>query len=250
MIKLRPVAAPPELTDDVVKALTDEYKATDRAVWQKNYICETLLKSSYNKCCFSECKLNEEGKYDEVEHFHPKSLYPDEVVSWNNLLPINKACNIAKGDHDTKIEPIINPRFDDPKEHLYFRGYRFYGKTELGRRTIDVVGLNDWEMWVTPRFEVGKGVFDLLEALADLAHLYDNNPNKTVRSRNRLLTSFRGLMVEGTEKYIYSATVATTLLNEEKYYEVKEILVRNGLWDASFEHIEDQIRYCALDTKP
>lgn len=249
MIKLRPVAAPLELTNDVVKTLTDEYKATDKAVWQKKYIAEALLNSSHHKCCFSECKLNEEGKYDEVEHFHPKSLYPDEVVSWDNLLPINKACNVAKGDHDTKAEPIINPRFDDPKEHLYFRGYRFYGKTELGKRTIDVVGLNDWEMWVTPRFEIGKGVFTIMDTLTKLAHIYDATPNKTIRSRNRLLASFRGLMMEGTEEYIYSATVATTLLNEEKYYEVKNIFVRNDLWDTSFEHLEEQIRYCALDTK-
>ena len=56
-------------------------------------------------------------------------------------------------------------------------------------------------------------------------------------------------MAEGTEKYIYSATVATTILNEERYYEVREVLVRNGLWDDSFEHLEEQVRYCALDTK-
>lgn len=248
MIKLRPVAAPSELTDDLVKLLTDEYKKTEKAVWQKEFIGKALLDSSHNKCCFSECKLNEEGKYDEVEHFHPKSLYPDEVVFWNNLLPINKACNVAKGDHDTKAEPIINPRFDDPKKHLYLKGYRFYGKTELGIRTIDVVGLNDWAMWVTPRFEIGKGIFELLESVGDLARNYDINQNKPTITRNRLISRLRGLMVEGTEKYIYSATTATILLNEERYHEIKEIFQRNNLWNDVFQQLEGQMYYCALDT--
>lgn len=125
MIKLRPATAPPELTEELIQSLTDEYKATGKAVWQKAFFGKALLSSSHNKCCFSECRLNEEGKYDEVEHFHPKSLYPDEVVVWTNLLPISKACNIAKSDHDTKSEPIINPYTDDPKDHIYIKGYRF-----------------------------------------------------------------------------------------------------------------------------
>ncbi|GAB4004961.1 hypothetical protein GCM10028808_03690 [Spirosoma migulaei] len=250
MIKLQPVAAPSELTDDVVQALTDEYKRTDKAVWQKEFIGKALLQSSHNKCCFSESKLNEEGKYDEVEHFHPKSLYPDEVLSWSNLLPINKACNVAKGDHDTKVEPIINPYSDDPKQHLYLKAYRLYGKTELGQRTIDVIDLNNWESWVVPRFDIGKGVFELLEAIFDLAKAYDTGLKTSVISRNRITSRLRGLMIEGTEKYAYSATVATILLNEELYYEVKTILLRHSLWNDSFSTLEDQMRYCALDTKP
>ncbi|AQG81229.1 hypothetical protein [Spirosoma montaniterrae] len=250
MIKLQPAPIPAELTKEVIQALTDEYKRTDKAVWQKEYIGKALLNSSYNKCCFSECKLNEEGKYDEIEHYHPKSLYPDEVVSWSNLLPINKACNTAKGNHDTKLEPIINPYLDDPKDHFYFKGYRFYGKTDVGRRTIDVVNLNDWETWVVPRFEVGKGVHEILEAVLELARNYDTGRSNSTRSRNNLLSRLRGIMIEGTEKYVYSATVATLLLNEEMYQEIKIILIRNGLWNENFSSIEKQMRYCALDTKP
>ncbi len=249
MIKLRSATAPAELTDEVVQALTDEYKKTDKAVWQKEFIGKALLDSSHNKCCFSECKLNEEGKYDEVEHFHPKSLYPDEVVSWSNLLPINKACNTAKGDHDTKAEPIINPYIDDPKEHLYLKDYRFYDKTELGRKTIDVVGLNDWEMWVVPRFNVGKGVYEMLEAICELAKDYDTGLKNSTRSRNNLVSRLRGLMIEGTEKKAYSATVATLLLHEEMYFQIRHILQRHSLWNESFTILEGQMQDCALDNK-
>ena len=40
----------------------------------------------------------------EVEHFHPKSLYPNEVISWENLLPICKRCNSSKG---ADSEPVL-----------------------------------------------------------------------------------------------------------------------------------------------
>jgi uncharacterized protein (TIGR02646 family) len=250
MIKLRSATAPAELTGEVVQALTDEYKKTDKAVWQKEFIGKALLDSSHNKCCFSECKLNEEGKYDEVEHFHPKSLYPDEVVSWSNLLPINKACNTAKSDHDTKAEPIINPYIDDPKEHLYLKDYRFVGKTEIGRRTIGVVNLNDRFMWVVPRFTVGEYVYEQIEDIMDRAKLYDSTLNPSTISRNKLLSKLRGIMIEGTEEYVYSATVATVVIHSEKYFEIKDILIKHSLWNESFDILEEQMRYCALDTKP
>lgn len=249
MIKLRRSPAPSALTDDVVKKLTDEYKQTGKAVWQAEFIAKTLLESSNNKCCFSECKLNEEGKYDEVEHFHPKSIYPDEVITWDNLLPINKACNIAKCDHDTKVEPIINPYVDDPKDHIYLKAYRFYGKTELGKLTIEVVDLNNRFTWVTPRFEVGEGVLETIEDVFNLARAYDQSIQKHARTRNRLVSRLKGLMLEGTEKYKYSAIVATMLLDTEKYHDVKNIFIRNELWTNSFTELEEQMRYCALDTK-
>ncbi|TAE20887.1 MAG: HNH endonuclease [Cytophagales bacterium] len=249
MIKLRPASAPAELTDEVVQALTDEFKQTGKAVWQKEFIGKALLDSSHNKCCFSECKLNEEGKYDEVEHFHPKSLYPNEVVLWSNLLPINKACNTAKSDHDTKAEPIINPYLDDPKEHLYLKDYRFIGKTELGRKTIEVVNLNDWDMWVVPRFDIGKGLYELLEALCELANDYNAGLKNSSRSRNNLVSRLRGLMIEGTEKKVYSATVASLLLHEEMYFQIRGILQRHSLWDDSFISLEEQMQYCALDNR-
>jgi uncharacterized protein (TIGR02646 family) len=120
MIKLQAVAKPLQLTNEKVKQLTAEYKQSEKAVWKKTYITQTLLLMSFDKCCFCETKLNEESKYLEVEHFHPKSLYPDEVVSWTNLLPICKRCNGKKWNHDTKLEPIIHPVKDNPKKIIAY----------------------------------------------------------------------------------------------------------------------------------
>lgn len=246
MIKLKDVSCPPEL-EEITQALTDEFKATEKAVWKKAFITEPLLAMSNGKCCYSECKLSEEGKYPEVEHFHPKSLYPDEVVKWENLLPINNAVNKAKLDHDTKLEPIINPRFDNPKNHLAFKIFRFKGKDEIGKRTIEVLNLNDTRLWVDKRYEIGNEAVERLEDISrDLREYFISGIHSTIK-RNNLIRKLRNLFHEGTPKAEYSAVVASYLLHDNDYDIIKELLVNNGLWDEEFEKLEEQLKFCALD---
>lgn len=244
MIKLQAIAQPVELTDDVITQLTAEYKATENSVWKKPYITEALLKMSVNKCCFCETNVNEESKYMEVEHFHPKSLYPDEVVLWDNLLPICKRCNGKKSNHDTKKEPIIHPVRDNPKEHLTLKGYRFYKLTEVGKCTIAVIDLNNRQRLVDVRFKIGNRIGEELEKLIDSTQDYVNQPS--VRRRNKIVGTLKNLMLEGTKEYPYSATAATTILTDINYVDIRNLFIDNKLWDTEFIQLEQQVSYCTL----
>lgn len=83
MIHIVRIEKPKELTDEVVKQKTELYKKDNtKTVWKEKYIQEALMAMSYHKCCYCECLLDEESKYMEIEHFHDKSSYPDEVVIW------------------------------------------------------------------------------------------------------------------------------------------------------------------------
>ena len=247
MIKIKDLPAPAELTDELIKHLTAEFKATNNPVWKKVYISKQLLAMSEGKCCFSECKLVEEGKYLEVEHFYPKSIYPDEVLKWENLLPISSAVNKAKLDHDTKIESIINPRFDDPKKHLAFRAYRFKGKDEIGNKTVEVLNLNDTNLWVKKRFEIGNDAVERLEDISKDLEEYDGSINKTTYKKNQIIRKLRNLLHEGTPKAEYSAVVASYLLHDNDYNIIKNLLIKNDLWDDEFKELEQQLKFCALD---
>ncbi|NJN78093.1 MAG: hypothetical protein HC803_06945 [Saprospiraceae bacterium] len=86
----------------------------------------------HEKCCYCEVKVNEEG-FPPIEHFYPKSIYPNEVVTWGNLLLICTVCNTFKDNFDTKNNPFIHPIFDNPKEHLTFNVFRFIKKTDAGK---------------------------------------------------------------------------------------------------------------------
>lgn len=247
MIKIENLSCPPELTVEVAQALTEEYKITGKAVWKKAYIANQLLAMSNNKCCYSECKLSEEGKYPEVEHFHPKSLYPDEVVTWENLLPINNAVNKAKSDHDTKLEPIINPRFDNPKDHLAFRDYRFKGKDEIGNRTVRILRLNDTRLWVDKRYKIGNKAIEMLENISRELREYFTSGKTSVSKINDIITQLTNLFHQGTPKEEYSAIVASYILHDDNYNLIKELLLENNLWDEEFEELEKQLNFCALD---
>ncbi|HAK78954.1 MAG TPA: hypothetical protein DCR35_09190 [Runella sp.] len=249
MIALNDVPRPDELTDELVIQLTEKFKNTDKAVWKKAFIIDRLLEMTHKKCAFSECLLVEEGKYPEVEHFHPKSLYPDEVVDWSNLLPISSPCNKAKGNHDTKNEPIINPRYENPKEHLYFQGYRFKAKSEQGQRTIEVLNLNDRSLWVNKRYKIGDEAVETLEEIRKDLKKYDSSLSKATVTRNKIVRQLRNLFHAGIPNAEYSAVVASYLLHDDDFIVVKDLMQKNKLWDDEFESLENQMRFCALDVK-
>lgn len=89
MRKIELAEKPVELTQEEETRLVNIYKRTGEAVWRKPYITAALLQMTYSKCAYSEAKLQEGGAYMEVDHFHPKSLYPEEVVKWGKPAPCN-----------------------------------------------------------------------------------------------------------------------------------------------------------------
>lgn len=246
MIKLEVIDKPKELTEDIIQTLTNEFKLTKTDVWNKTYIRESLLKMSHNKCCYCETKLMEESKYLEVEHFYPKSIYPDDVVKWENLLPSCKRCNISKGNLDTKNIPIINPRVDNPKEFLYFKDYRLYSKSKnlKGKNTIENINLNDRQRLVNKRFEIGSKLSEFLEDLYEQAEIYSKEKNN--RLKNKITTKLRNLMLEGTSEYEFSALTANIILSSEFYLDIKNIFIKESLWDNEFQVLENKVVFCAL----
>lgn len=217
MIRLYRSAPPAELTEAEVIRLTNLYRTSGTNVWNKPFIKAKLLEFSFGKCVFCECKANEGSVYVEVEHFWPKKIYPDKVVEWENLLPSCKRCNGEKGEHDTGLVQIVNPTLDNPSEHLSLIGCRFHAKTDLGKRTIEVINLNDRARKLPEqRFKI---YLDFCERLENLREGLNNQP---IISR-KLQREMRILLVESIPSAEYSATAATTLFSpENKFDEIKQ----------------------------
>ena len=246
MIKINKTSKPVELTADLQKELTQEFKLLGSSVWNINFIKRDLLLSSNDKCCYCEANINEESKYLEVEHFHHKDLYKDEVLEWDNLLPSCKKCNGTKNNHDTVKEPIVNPTRDDPKNHLSLWRYRIKGKDNLGKLTVSVLDLNNQDRLVKKRFEVGNALQDKLEFLNELTDEYIHGIQTSTRRKNRILNGFKNLMKEGLPEAIYSATSATILLTDPEYQDLKDKLKKLNFWDAEFNDLEKEISQSKL----
>lgn len=230
MIRIVKAPRPNELTNELIAELTEEYKTKGVPVWKKPYIENALLRSSFSKCAYCECKIDVESKYMEVEHYHDKSTHPDLVVCWDNLLPSCKRCNGHKNKHDTVLHPIVDPSKMNPKDHLKMKHYRLFGRTEIGKETIDVLLLNDLRKVVQPRFDISQLVHMKLEELIEKCRSYQSG-NKTTRLRNKIVQTTKNILEEASPMAEYAATVATEILDSQYFMEIVDILKMEGLWD-------------------
>lgn len=233
MIKLSLPQKPEALTDEVEKELVEEFKNNGSTVWKKSFIKEAVFNIAYGKCAYSEVKLEEEGKFMQVDHFYPKSIYPDWVVRWGNLLPALNHCNQRKGDMDPKQVDIVNPLVDNPKDSLYFVGSMLYGKTEKGCNTVRYLDLNNQSRLNEPRFRLLQSISKQLKDIG-----YANIEYFVGRLKE--------IMKRGCKESVYSAAVSTFLLREECYQRYRSLLVGKGLWDEEFDRLEKEMIFCSL----
>ncbi|PFU64056.1 hypothetical protein COK90_08865 [Priestia megaterium] len=248
MIRLKRPECPQKLALEKAE-LTEVYKLKKSSVWKRTFITNPLQKMSNDKCCFCECKLGEEGKYMQVEHFHPKDVYEDEVVDWNNLLPICMRCNTHKGSHDTYVNEIIDPTVRNPPDHLYLSKYRLKGKDDLGELTVRILDLNDTEEISVPRFKIANAVVDKIEEALDLVELYNPETGNALE-KARIVRKVRSILKQCTSKYVYSAVVATVVLSDHLYDELKSVLVNKDIWTSDMQTFEDIAKTLKLDIKP
>ena len=236
MIQLTREEKPSYLTDEKVKELTSKYKSEQVSVWNKQQIKLPLLTSSNNKCAYCECKLQQTDSYCQIEHFHPKSLYPDEVIDWNNLLPSCGRCNSAKLDHDTIVNPIVNPYKDLPSEHLTIEACRLYSKTKIGQTTIDVLDLNDIRLCI-PRFELCNKVNENLENIKGM--------NDLIKQRNQL----KNLLITCSKIGEFSAFCSQTLHANRDYSDIQSILKRQNYWNGELDKLDQETLSIALEPR-
>ena len=233
MRRITRTSAPLELNESKESELTEKYMSDKQeSVWNQTYIRDALLNMSEDKCAYCEAYLDEKSMYMEVEHFLPKSKYPDKVVSWNNLLPACKHCNASKGDHDPNEEPIINPSFHSPNEHLEIHNYRFLGVDTLGRTTVDVLNLNDYRN-VLPRFKFGTVLMDTIEQVALALIAYQTE--RKIPARNRVLRVVRRILEECSSSSEYSIIVSTILAESPIFPSIRSQMKEHDIWSDDFE---------------
>lgn len=242
MIKLSRPNKPVELTDDVVQQKTEYYKATGQTVWNEDYIKDSLLEMSFHKCCYCECDLSVADSYPEVEHFHDKHDYPDEVVEWNNLLSACKRCNSHKSDHDTIVEPIVNPAEDIPQDYMKLVNCSYYqGINDKGKMTVSTLELNEFDRMLIPRVKiVGEFMHKVEEILLDVQETCQH-ADVTRQKITRLKHKVRDLLMACRSENSFSAVKTTTVLTSSMYQEIKELMKGKGWWEDELEMLETTI---------
>jgi uncharacterized protein (TIGR02646 family) len=120
--------------------------------YRRSDIKKKLMEMFNNKCAYCESKITHVD-YGHIEHYRPKSRWPEFTFSWDNLFLACGICNGPehKGDRFPEASaggPIVNPCEDEPSDHLEFRFdpvttiASVYGKTSRGEVTEKLLGLN------------------------------------------------------------------------------------------------------------
>lgn len=128
-------------------------------VYKADDVRHQLIEDQHYKCAYCECRLSH--KYNDVEHYRPKSSYYWLGHTWNNLMYACPRCNrsykktqfpLAQGsvraispqDDITLEHPlIVNPTTDNPATHIKFNRHIAVGVTAEGKKTIEIFHLND-----------------------------------------------------------------------------------------------------------
>ena len=240
MIKLTLPSRPAFLTDELTGLLTEKFKADKTArVWDRKDLKAALLSISHNKCAFSEVRLNEEGKYMQVEHFYPKSKYPEMVMEWGNLLPCLNICNSRKRDLDPNRHPLVNPFFDNPKDFFYIENGRICVLDPRNKKAINTLEAYDLNNPIQLRSPRLRSISKVKEILSMIEPVYKQNP---LIAKNRL----KALLQDCGRTSEYSAAKSTAVLEDENYKKLKELLTHRNEWDDDLSRLEEDLIFCSL----
>ena len=248
MIKLIRPDKPSQLAAEE-HALCEKYKSNNNIrVWDRDYIKAPLSSMGHGKCAYCETKLGSADSYPEVEHFRCKSLYPELVVNWDNLLLVCKRCNIKKGDHDIEKEPIINPVDIYPRKHLeiYFSRYYPRGDSELGKNTIDVLDLNNTERLCKLVFEIEQKICEQMNNCREQLEAHINDLGNSERTHRKACRQLVALLKEAQPTQAFSAITATTILECPDYKPLKELFIKAGMWTGELAILEQTAINIAL----
>jgi uncharacterized protein (TIGR02646 family) len=105
---------------------------------------QDLYEVFHGKCAYCEAKMAHVSS-PHVEHYYPKSKFPDQMFDWQNWLLSCGRCNDKKWTHFPECDGqpcLLNPTTENPAAHLDFLREQILPRTRRGKETIHLIGLN------------------------------------------------------------------------------------------------------------
>lgn len=84
-------------------------------------IKEALKQETHGKCMYCEGYIGAVS-YPHIEHFRPKTPYPEKTFEWENMGLGCQVCNTNKNDFFDETLPYINPYYENPDDYFVFLG--------------------------------------------------------------------------------------------------------------------------------
>ncbi|MBN3054485.1 HNH endonuclease family protein [Pectobacterium brasiliense] len=190
-------------------------------------IKDALFITSHHKCAFCECIPEYGGNFIQIEHFYPKSIYPELCFSWDNFLPSCNKCNLSKSNLDTNLTPIINPYDDEPSDHLYISLLKFkpLNDSVLGCNTVQELKLNS-SRHINTRGRLLGEIENITEKIREKIEELNNATTKRVTDNRRveLMDLVEELDFLMSPAHIYSFFCKQIIMLEPEYALAKSLI--------------------------
>lgn len=159
-----------ELIDYVKRGVIIPVTVKNR--YNQEEVKERLKKETNDKCMYCESYISAVSP-EHIEHYKPKSLYPELTFEWSNLGLACPCCNIKKRDKFDEQCSYINPYIDNPSEHFAFLGTMICHNPNDKRAIITEL---DIELNRPELMEARKNQIDKIRSLIDL-YTSETNPS-------------------------------------------------------------------------
>ena len=112
---------------------------------------EVMRKLRFMAPGIDSCMYCERNEGTDIEHFKPKSIYPEKAFDWDNYLLACSNCNSNYKRSRFPLDPggkplLLDPIEDDPFDHLFFSPgsgkVKALRQSEKGFKSIRVYGLD------------------------------------------------------------------------------------------------------------
>lgn len=130
MIKLTKCAKPKILADNATNWTTDlmSFVSSNTTIpdriknkYNEPEIKNALIQETHGKCMYCESYISAIAP-EHIEHYRPKSIYPDKTFDWENLGLACPWCNTKKNNSFDENCPVVNPYIDNPDEFFISAG--------------------------------------------------------------------------------------------------------------------------------
>ena len=242
MIKIQKRSEPKVLTDNKVQWTADllslvqkygSYSAIpkkEKEATIKNYSHPEVSSALKGTCGEAKCVYCESYVdvtcYANIEHYHPKSIYPAETFEWDNLFVGCTICNTPKNNFDTSKEPFVHPVNDNPEDYLTFDDLVYTPKFKTGlayRKAFNVIDKCNLERipLVREHAEIQYTFMSIREVLIKKMEHYGSLKRNTQRLQDAvdILNSLSLLSQEASDESKYAGYMRYLL---RKYPIIKE----------------------------
>lgn len=180
--------------------------------YNHNEVKTSLKKMFKKKCAFCESRITHVD-YGQIEHFKPKSKYPDLCFEWTNFLLSCSICNgkSNKGDKfplENENGPFINPVDENPVDFFKFeydaitKSFLIFPKNDRAKTTIKELGLNRDDLVENRTLELSK-IINMLDLVLD-------------KNQDGILEKFIHLFSEKDQYYAFIKAIIEK--SKQKYF--------------------------------